>query len=68
MVSAPYERKNDKTIKVAVRAVKAHISKSILPTYGRFSRARSHIYIYIFQAVRRARAVNALRANVGPAG
>ena len=27
-----------------------------------------NIYIYIFQAVRRARAVNALRANVGPAG
>ena len=26
------------------------------------------IFIYIFQAVRRARAVNALRANVGPAG
>ena len=26
------------------------------------------IIIYIFQAVRRARAVNALRANVGPAG
>ena len=24
------------------------------------------IFIYIFQAVRRARAVNALRANVGP--
>ena len=27
-----------------------------------------YIYIYIFQVVRRARAVNALRANVGPAG
>ena len=28
-----------------------------------------YIYnIYIFQAVRRARAINALRANVGPAG
>ena len=26
-----------------------------------------YIFIYIFQAVRRARAVNALRANVGPA-
>ena len=26
------------------------------------------IYIYIFQAARCARAVNALRANVGPAG
>ena len=26
------------------------------------------IFIYIFQAVRHARAVNALRANVGPAG
>ena len=26
------------------------------------------IYIYIFQAVRHARAVYALRANVGPAG
>ena len=34
---------SEKTIKVAVRAVKAHISKSILPTYGRFSCARSHI-------------------------
>ena len=46
MVSAPYEQKNEKTIKIAVRAVKAHISKSILPTYGRFSRAQSHIIIY----------------------
>ena len=27
-----------------------------------------YIFIYIFQAVRRARAVNALRANVEPAG
>ena len=27
-----------------------------------------YMYIYIFQAIRRARAVNALRANVGPAG
>ena len=27
-----------------------------------------YIFIYIFQVVRRARAVNALRANVGPAG
>ena len=27
-----------------------------------------YIYIYIFQAARLARAVNALRANVGPAG
>ena len=26
------------------------------------------IFIYIFQALRRARAVNALRANVGPTG
>ena len=41
MVSAPYEQK--KTRKIAVRAVKAYISKSILPTYGRFSRGRSHI-------------------------
>ena len=32
-------------MKIAVLAVKACISKSILPTYGRFSRARSHIYI-----------------------
>ena len=30
-------------MKIAVLAVKACISKSILPTYGRFSRARSHI-------------------------
>ena len=45
MVSAPYERKNKKTENIAVRAVKAYISKSILPTYGRFSRGRSHIYI-----------------------
>ena len=43
MVSAPYERKNGKPMKIAVLAVKARISKSILPTYGRFSRARSHI-------------------------
>ena len=43
MVSAPYERKNGKPMKIAVLAVKAYISKSILPTYGRFSRARSHI-------------------------
>ena len=27
-----------------------------------------YLFIYIFQVVRRARAVNALRANVGPAG
>ena len=27
-----------------------------------------YIFIYIIQAIRRARAVNALRANVGPAG
>ena len=27
-----------------------------------------YIFIYIFQVVRRARAVNALRAKVGPAG
>ena len=27
-----------------------------------------YLFIYIFQPVRRARAVNALRANVGPAG
>ena len=43
MVSAPYERKNGKPMKIAVLAVKACISKSILPTYGRFSRARSHM-------------------------
>ena len=43
MVSAPYERKNKKPENIAVRAVKAYISKSILPTYGRFSRGRSHI-------------------------
>ena len=43
MVFTPYERKNEKTIKIAVCAVKAYISKSILPTYVRFSRARSHI-------------------------
>ena len=47
MVSAPYERKNKKTENIAVRAVKAYISKSILPTYGRFSRGRSQIYKYI---------------------
>ena len=35
--------KNRKPMKIAVLAVKACISKSILPTYGRFSRARSHI-------------------------
>ena len=45
MVSAPYERKNGKPMKIAVLAVKACISKSILPTYGRFSRARSHLHI-----------------------
>ena len=43
MVSAPYERKNEGKKIIAVRAVKAHISKSILPTYGRFSRTRSQI-------------------------
>ena len=48
MVSAPYERKNKKPENIAVRAVKAYISKSILPTYGRFSRGRSHIYIFFF--------------------
>ena len=61
MVSAPYERKNGKPMKIAVLAVKACISKSILPTYGRFSRARSHMFIYIFQAVRRA--VNVLNVS-----
>ena len=45
MVSAPYERKNGKPMKIAVLAVKACISKSTLPSYGRFSRARSHIYM-----------------------
>ena len=48
MVSAPYERKNGKPMKIAVLAVKACISKSILPTYGRFSRAR-YYYIYYIQ-------------------
>ena len=52
MVSAPYQRKNEKTIKVADRAVKAHILKSILPTYGRFSRARSHIYFRVLAGMR----------------
>ena len=47
MVSAPYERKNKKLENIAVRAVKAYISKSILPTYGRFSRGPSHIDILI---------------------
>ena len=47
MVSTPYERKNGKPMKIAVLAVKACISKSILPTYGRFSRARSHIVIQV---------------------
>ena len=32
-----------KNNKIAVCAVKAYISKSILPTYVRFSRARSHL-------------------------
>ena len=44
MVSAPYARKNGE--KIAVRAVKAYILKSILPTYVMFSRGRSHIYMY----------------------
>ena len=46
MVSAPYDRKNEEKTqqKIAVWAVEAYISKSILPTYGRFLRARSHIY------------------------
>ena len=35
-------------INIAVRVVKAYISKSILPTYIRFLRAWLHIYIYIF--------------------
>ena len=39
MVSAPYERKN-----VTVRALKP-ISRTILPTNGRFSRAWSHILV-----------------------
>ena len=39
--------KTGKKTKIAVRAVKAYISKSILPTYVRFSRGRSHIYIYV---------------------
>ena len=47
MVSAPYERKNKKKENIAVRAVKAYISKSILTTYGRFSRGRSHMMIVI---------------------
>ena len=35
--------KNGKPMKITILAVKARISKSILPTYGRFSRARSHM-------------------------
>ena len=35
--------KNGKPMKIAVLAVTACISKSILPTYGRFSRARSQL-------------------------
>ena len=47
------------------------ISRSL---YSRFYGIAIYIFIFIFiffniyQAVRRARAVNALRANVGPAG
>ena len=36
---------NEKTIKIAVRAIRAYILKSILPTYIRFSLARSHTYV-----------------------
>ena len=41
MVSAPYARKNGEKTKIAVRAVKAYISKSILPI------AWTVTYIYI---------------------
>ena len=37
----------EKTTKIAVRAVKAYISKSILPTYVMFLRGRSHVYIFV---------------------
>ena len=37
-----YEKNKNKT-KIDVRAVKAYISKSILPTYVRFSHGRSHM-------------------------
>ena len=42
------EKKKKKTKKIAVCAVKAYISKSILPTYVRFSRAQSHLIIHVY--------------------
>ena len=48
MVSAPYARKNTKNCRsrpISRNLVKAYISKSILLTYVRFSRGRSHIVI-----------------------
>ena len=43
--------KTQKKENIAVRAVKAYISKSILPTYGRFSRGRSQMNNCIIGAV-----------------
>ena len=40
----PYDCKNGKRSCFTVAAVEAHISKSILPTYGTFPRGRSHMY------------------------
>ena len=54
MVSAPYARKNRGKTKIAVRAVKAYISKSILPI------AWTVTYIYLYRTRRRmARPANA---------
>ena len=47
MVSAPYARKNGGITKIAVRAVKAYISKSILPI------AWMVTYIYLYRTRRR---------------
>ena len=54
MVSAPYARKNGGKTKIAVRAIKAYISKSILPI------AWAVTYIYLYRTRRRmARPANA---------
>ena len=39
---------SEKKKKKSVCAVKAYISKSILPTYVRFSRAQSHMIIHVY--------------------
>ena len=48
MVSAPYERQNEKNNKYCRSCLQGLYLKSILPTSVRFSRARSHITYVTF--------------------